>query len=210
MTNTITIEKTNIKVENGKVIIDMDVDSLKKALGISMISLGTLSPGAEFKLGDDVYIVLEQNGENTVIISRDFLYSMKFGDGNDWRGSDIQNKMNGEHYEKIAAIVGKDNIVPMTRDLTAMDGSGTYGTCEDNVSILTFDEYRKYHPILGIEVEYPDWWYLLNPASMQKDYAHYVCFVDSSGVTNWDSCGSASGVRPFCILKSSVLVLENN
>lgn len=210
MTNTITIEKTNIKVENGKVIIDMDVDSLKKALGISMVSLRTLAPGAEFKLGEDVYIVLEQDGENTKIISKDFLYTMQFGDNNDWRESGVRGKMNGEHYGKIAAIVGKENIVPMTRELSAMDGSGSYGTCEDNVSILTFDEYRKYHPILGIEVEYPDWWYLLNPASMRKDYARRVCFVHSLGVPLWLDCDWTYGVRPFCILKSSVLVLENN
>ena len=211
MTNTITIEKTNIKVENGKVIIDMDVDSLRKALGISMVALGTLKAGAEFKLGDDVYIVLEQDGDNTKIISKEFLYTMVFGESNDWRESDIREKLNGEHYGRISAIVGKENIVPMTRDLTAMDGSGSYGTCEDNISMLTFDEYRKYHEILGIDdVECPDWWYLITAASMRKDYARCVCCVLSNGVPDWCDCGWSIGVRPFCILKSSVLVLENN
>ena len=211
MTNTITIEQANIKVENGKFIIDMDAETLKKMLGIPAVALRTLKAGAEFKLGDDVYIVLEQDGDNTKIISKDFLYTMAFGESNDWRESDIREKLNGEHYGRISSIVGKENIVPMTRDLVAMDGSGSYGTCEDNISLLTFDEYRKYHEILGIEdVEYPDWWYLITAASMRKDYARGVCCVGSGGVPNWYGCDWSYGVRPFCILKSSVLVLENN
>lgn len=210
MTKTITIEQTKIKVENGKVIIDMDADSLRKILGVKTVALGTLKVGAEFKLGEDVHIVLEQNGENTKVIQKDFLYDMIFGKSNDWRESDIREKLNGEHYRKIAAIVGKENIVPMTRDLTAMDGSGSYGTCEDNVSILSFDEYRKFHTILGVEIEYPDCQYLLTPASMRKDYARDVCYVGSNGVPSWDGCDWSRGVRPFLNLKSSVLVLENN
>ena len=179
-------------------------------LGIPAVALGTLKVGGEFKLGDDVYIVLEHDGDNTKIISKDFLYSMIFGESNDWREAELREVLNGEYYDRIAAIVGNENIVPMTRDLTAMDGSGSYGTCEDNISMLTFDEYRKYHSILGIEVDYPNRWWLLNPASMRKDYARRVCDVNSYGVPGWDGCGWAYGVRPFCILKSSVLVLENN
>ena len=210
MTNTITIEQANIKIENGKFIIDMDAEILKKMLGIPAVALGTLKVGGEFKLGDDVYIVLEHDGDNTKIISKDFLYSMIFGESNDWREAELREVLNGEYYDRIAAIVGNENIVPMTRDLTAIDGSGSYGTCEDNISMLTFDEYRKYHSILGIEVDYPDRWWLLNPASMRKNYARRVCFVCSGGVPSWGGCVWARGVRPFCILKSSVLVLENN
>lgn len=189
MTNTITIEQANI---------------------IPAVALGMLKVGGEFMLGDDVYIVLEHDGDNTKIISKDFLYLILFGESNDWREVELREVLNGEHYDKIAAIVGKENIVPMTRDLTAMDGSGSYGTCEDKISMLTFDEYRKYHSILGIEVDYPDWWWLLNPASMRKDYARGVCHVNFGGVPGWGDCGWAGGVRPFCILKSSVLALENN
>ena len=210
MINTITINQSNIKIENGKFIIDMDAEILKKMLGIPAVALGTLKVGGEFKLGDDVYIVLEHDGDNTKIISKDFLYSMIFGESNDWREAELREVLSGEYYDRIAAIVGKENIVPMTRDLTAMDGSGSYGTCEDNISMLTFDEYRKYHSILGIEVDYPDRWWLLNPASMRKDYARDVCCVHSRGVPGWRGCGWTYGVRPFCILKSSVLVLENN
>ena len=210
MTNTITIEQANIKIENGKFIIDMDAEILKKMLGIPAVALGTLKVGGEFKLGDDVYIVLEHDGDNTKIISKDFLYSMIFGESNDWREAELREVLNGKYYDRIAAIVGNENIVPMTRDLTAMDGSGSYGTCEDNISMLTFDEYRKYHSILGIEVDYPNRWWLLNPASMRKDYARNVCCVNSSGVPDWYGCGWSCGVCPFCILKSSVLVLENN
>lgn len=184
MTNTITIEQAN--------------------------ALGTLKVGGEFMLGDDIYIVLEHDGDNTKIISKDFLYFMIFGENNDWREAEPREVLNGEHYDKIAAIVGKENIVPMTRDLTAMDGSGSYGTCEDKISMLTFDEYRKYRSILGIEVNYPDWWWLLNPASMRKNYVCDVCCVNSCGVPSWGDCGWDGSVRPFCALKSSVLVLENN
>ena len=167
--------------------------------------LSEYKPGETAVIGNREYIILDCLDNYTKVISKDFLYSSSFGDNNDWRKSKIREKLNGKVYKELASIVGKDNIITMTRDLTAMDGSGSYGTCEDKISLLTFDEYRKYHEILGIEINYPDWWYLITPASMRKNYARGVCYVNSSGVPFWGVCDYSVGVRPFCILKSSVL-----
>ena len=103
-----------------------------------------------------------------------------------------------------------NNIKLMKRDLLSMDGLDDYGECEDKISLLTMDEYRKYHKILGVNKKYNDWWWTITPASTpQNGYSRGVCCVDSSGVLYWCGCGYCFGVRPFLTLDSSVLVSLN-
>ena len=40
-------------------------------------------------------------------------------------------------------VVGKDNIIQHKVDLTADDGRTDYGVCDDYISLLTCDMYRK-------------------------------------------------------------------
>lgn len=118
--------------------------------------------------------------------------------------------LNKEYFKKIAAIIGENNIISMDRDLTSLDGLDDYGTCTDKVSLLTATEYAKYHKILGLKSNYPDWWWLITPASTpSNDYARDVCGVCSYGVLDWGGCGCAGGVRPFLNLESSISVLLN-
>lgn len=172
------------------------------------VNLSSLEPKDEFKIGDEVFIVLEQTQNGTKVISKDFAYThMKFGDNSDWKFSPIRGFLNYEFYDKIAAIVGKKNIILMERDLTSLDGLDDYGTCTDRVSLLTATEYAKYHKILGLKPDYPDWWWLVTPASTPStDYAHNGCCVNSLGVLDWYNCDYRHGVRPFLTLSSAVVV----
>ena len=87
---------------------------------------------------------------------------------------------------------------------------GDYGTCTDKVSLLTSAEYAKYHKILGLKPNYPDWWWLITPASTpSNDYSRYVCIVYSYGILDWRGSGYSDGVRPFLTLESSISVLLN-
>ena len=118
--------------------------------------------------------------------------------------------LNNEYFKKIAAIIGENNIISMDRDLTSLDGLDDYGTCTDKVSLLTAAEYAKYHKILGLKSNYPDWWWLITPASTpSNNYARCVCYVNSYGILGWGGCGYTSGVRPFLNLESSISVLLN-
>lgn len=208
----ITIDSANIKIENGKVTIDLNPEQLAALTCSNKVELSTLKPGDEFKLGDEVFIVMEHTDKGTRVISKEFAYKeVKFGDNSNWNTSPIRRMLNNEYFEKIAAIIGgENNIISMDRDLTSLDGLDDYGTCTDKVSLLTAMEYAKYHKILGLKSIYPDWWWLITPASTpSNNYARRVCYVISSGILDWGGCDYACGVRPFLNLESSISVLLN-
>lgn len=207
----ITIDRANVSVEGGKVIIDLDSAQLENILNADKVQLSTLKPKDEFKIGDEVFIVLEQSDNGTKVISKEFVYTNKaFGDCSDWKKSPIRTLLNGDYYNKIAKLVGASNIISMERDLTSLDGLDDYGTCNDKISLLSASEYAKYHKILGLKSNYPDWWWTITPASTpSNDYSRNVCYVDSLGVLGWYDCDYCGGVRPFLNLEPSILVSLN-
>jgi len=187
---TITLDKANMRIEDNKVILEIsDREQLAALLSSDKKPLSSMNPGDRFKLGEDVFIVLEHTAEGTRVISEDFIYeNMSFGENSNWLESPIRVKL-AELFPKISAIVGKENIIPMFRDLTSMDGLDDYGSCSDVISMLTFDEYRKYHKILGLNPDYSDWWWTITPASTpSNDYSRYVCCVDSNGILLCNVC----------------------
>lgn len=208
----ITIDSANIKIENRKVTIDLNPEQLAALTCSNKVELSTLKPGDEFKLGDEVFIVMEHTDKGTRVISKEFAYKeVKFGDNSNWNTSPIRRMLNNEYFEKVAAIIGENNIISMDRDLTSLDGLDDYGTCTDKVSLLTAMEYAKYHKILGLKSNYPDWWWLITPASTpSNNYTRGVCGVNSDGILSWNVCVCACGVRPFLNLESSISVLLNN
>lgn len=208
----ITIDSANIKIENGKVTIDLNPEQLAALTCSNKVELSTLKSGDEFKLGDEVFIVMEHTDKGTRVISKEFAYKeVKFGDNSNWNTSPIRRMLNNEYFEKVAAIIGENNIISMDRDLTSLDGLDDYGTCTDKVSLLTAMEYAKYHKILGLKSNYPDWWWLITPASTpSNNYTRRVCYVYSNGILCWSDCDYAYGVRPFLNLESSISVLLNN
>lgn len=207
----ITIDKANVTIEDGKVIIDIDSAQINDILNMGKVQLSTLKPKDVFKIGDEEFIVLEQTESGTRVISKQFAYSnKKFGDCADWRQSPIRTLLNGEYYNKISKLVGTNNIIPMERDLTSLDGLDDYGTCTDKITLLSASEYAKYHRILGLKLSYIDWWWTITPASTpSNNYSRGVCGVGSYGVLGWGVCGFCGGVRPFLTLDSSIFVLEN-
>ena len=206
----ITIDRANVSVEGGKVIIDLDSAQLENILNADKVQLSTLKPKDEFKIGDEVFIVLEQSDNGTKVISKEFAYTNKaFGDCSDWKKSPIRTLLNGDYYNKIAKLVGENNIISMERDLTSLDGLDDYDTCNDKISLLSASEYAKYHKILGLKSNYPDWWWTITPASTpSNDYSLDVCCVYPSGILLWYACGFCGEVRPFFTLNSDIAVSE--
>lgn len=203
----IIIDRANVSVEGGKVIIDLDSAQLENT---DKAQISTLKPKDEFKIGDEVFIVLEQSDNGTKVISKEFAYTNKaFGDCSDWKKSPIRTLLNGDYYNKIAKLIGESNIVPMERNLTSLDGLDDYGFCTDKISLLSASEYAKYHKILGLKSNYPDWWWTITPASTpSNNYSRRVCYVNSGGVLDWSGCGYCCGVRPFLTLNSSITVAK--
>lgn len=180
-----------------------------------MAYLSDLGPGTEFLIGDEVYIVLRHTGtgESKVIRKELLPNSREFGPNADWKNSPIRDYLNEGYHNRIADVIGAENIVPMRRDLTSLDGLDDCGNCIDKVSMLTAAEYAEYHKVFGTRSRYSNWWWTITPYSTPGNgYSRCVCCVDSFGTLSWGDCDCCNGVRPFLSLNSSLLVslhLEN-
>lgn len=207
---TFNISNANAVIEDNKLTLSLNTAELKEVAKAiqNLVPLSSLNPKDTFKIGDETFIVLEKNANEVKVIRIGFAYSdKKFGENSDWKTSPVRELLNGEYYDRIAAVVGEDAIIPFERDLTSLDGLDDYGTCVDKISLLTAAEYAKYHKILGLMSNYPDWWWTITPYSTpSNDYSRGVCYVRSFGALGWGGCGYGGGVRPFLILDSSTLV----
>lgn len=185
---------------NGAIQIVIDVPS-------SGVELSTLEPGTVFKKNGVEYIVCEQHddGRTSVVRKECLENSMKFGDNNNWIGSDVRSYLNESYLSDIENDFGEDNILVHDVDLTSLDGYNDYGVSKDKISLMTIDRYRKYHKYIG---DTDEWNWLSTPDSTPSGTGSSdVLFADSDGRVGWSGCFFCSvGVRPFFILKSSVSV----
>lgn len=170
------------------------------------VELGTLAPGDTFKIGATEFLVLEQEGETTAAIKKGLLVAdMEFGKNNNYAESPIRSTCE-EFAEEIAGEIGEENLLEHTVDLTANDGMKDYGEITARASILTADRYRKYVQILD-SVKMEDYWWLATPWSTPHHGIEYAALcVSPSGYFSYYFCDDSCGVRPFCILKSTILV----
>ena len=129
---------------------------------------------------------------------------MKFDSScNNWQASDLRNWLNVDFFKKLSEVVGKENIIPLERDLISLDGQTEYGTCEDKVSLLTLDEYRKYRKLIPNTGDY--WWWTITPDSTKcNGDSQWVRVVLPSGNFHDGCCDIRFGVRPVCIFSSSI------
>lgn len=150
------------------------------------------------------WLVLDKLEKGYLVISDEFYgKSREFDtDCNNWDSSDLRQELNTELRRKIEEAVGEGGLLKFTRDLLSMDGQTEYGSCEDYVSLISVDEYRKYRKLLPNTGE---WWWTLTPDSTKcNDDTSYIRIVSPSGRINSINCDSSNGVRPVCIFFSSI------
>ena len=179
-----------------------------KQLGIVNEPIATLSDdGKTAKIGEYEFIVLKKNEETVELLLKDTLGNRIFdSDCNNFAKSEIRKYLDG-FADKLAELVGEENIVKHMVDLTTLDGLKDYGSCECRVSLLTAKQYADNVYIID-EFKLDKWWWLANAWSTEKhDIKYSVCLVSSGGLIRsgnyYDNYG---GVRPFCILKSNIFV----
>lgn len=157
------------------------------------------------KIGDTIAIAdiiwrkfKEDENGNSYMLADDIVEESKFGETNNLENSYIRKNLT-KLVEKIKEEIG-DKIVPIEVDLFSHDGLDDYGTCEDLVSILTYDLYRNNRK--NIKQIGKSFW-LSTPNSTPLGYgSDDVEYVDSNGGVGCDWCGYVGGVRPFFILRS--------
>lgn len=129
-------------------------------------------------------------------------------DSNNWISSKLREELNTKFLKKIADELGEDAVIGFDRDLISLDGQTEYGHCEDKISLLTVDEYRKYRKLLP---NMPKWWWLITAWSTPVNgYSSTLTVVSPSGYFYSFSSYFSCGVRPVCIFSSSIFESEND
>lgn len=202
MSNHIVINNQHIE------LTEEQVKQLSEALNLAntTIKLSDISVGDTFKIGEHELIVLEHSGDTTAVIRKDLLPGAKFGETNNYNGSNVGG-ICIKFAAEIGDIIGADNIVEHTVDLTSNDGLKDYGSVKSRASLLTADRYRRYVEILD-KFKPNKWWWLATPWSTKThDSDVYVLCVSPSGDISYNNYNcDDGGVRPFCILKSNIFV----
>lgn len=182
------------------------VKQLEEAEKANKVQLSGLNPGDTFELAGLTWKILDITGKGYMCLADRLEEDMEFDEeSNDWIKSELRGYLHTEFIKKITDEVGEDSIISFNRNLLSLDGQTEYGECEDKVSLLTVDEYRKYRSIIPNTENY--WWWLVTPRTTScNDYQTPVTVIASSGNVSNGGCSLRSGVRPVCILKSNIFV----
>ena len=164
--------------------------------------------GDTFELAGVKWKVLDISEKGYLCLADKLENKMQFDtESNNWLTSRLREYLNTEYIEKISAEIGEDNIIPFKRDLISLDGQVEYGECEDKVSLLTVDEYKKYRNLVPNTEAY--WWWLISPWSTAcNGWKYGVTVVAPSGDFGDCHCYDYYGVRPFCIFSSTIFESE--
>ena len=189
-------------------LTEEQVEKFKEILGFSQIMLSSIEVGSTFKIGKYEFIVLEHSSETTAVILKNLLYTNeKFGSNNNYNDSNCDHLCE-DFGEKIEAIIGRNNLVEHTVDLTSDDGLKDYGKIKRKMSLLTTERYRRYVETLD-KFKIDKWWLLSTAYSTHKhENTTWVKCVSPRGNVSSDYCNYNDGVRPFCILKSNIFVTK--
>ena len=170
------------------------------------VELSTVAPGGVIDLGEDEFVVLGHDEGGTLVISKDFMEEdVKFGDNTDFNGSNVQRVLYEDILPKIEEVVGKDSILSQTVKLTTVDNQDIYKDVAGRIRLLTFDEARKYNPLI-VNEELDDYWWLMTPWTSNDRLNYPVAVVSPSGSFSSRYYLDQYGVRPVLYLKSNIFV----
>ena len=143
-----------------------------------------------------------QDGDCTYYFMNGILKKSEFGKTNNYAESYVRKDLvNSELVEDLKKEFG-DKLVPISLDLTSMDGFKDYGTVEgDILAIPNIQLLMKF----GENISLIDncYWLATPNQTPKRGDARCVRCVRSCGDVDYCDCGwNGRGVRPFFILKS--------
>lgn len=184
------------------------VRQLEEAERKNKVELSTLASGDVFEIGKNDFIVLEQIGAETKIISKNFMAEdiVYDEDSRDYNKSNLKEIIEDKIQPIIESEVGENNLVEHTVELTSVDMQHEFDDCKCKVRPITFDEVRKYNNLLPNK-ELDDWWWTCTPwSTAERGWTYSMTVVSSAGYFGNYCCNYYRGVRPVCILKSNIFV----
>lgn len=167
-----------------------------------------IAPGQTVNYHGEPCLVLEHRKDGTMLLHLDQM-THAFGSSNNFAASSLRAHLNGPYLASLTDG-NPDEIITRTVDLTALNGSKEYGSCECKVAPLTIDELRKYHDILPLPERF-EW--SVTPWSTPKvdEDDTWVLGLDSNGGIYYGYCASAFGSRPAFLVPSNLPVeVEGN
>lgn len=162
-----------------------------------------IAPGKTVDYHGEPCLVLEHRKDGTLMLHLDQM-THAFGSSNNFAASSLRSHLNGPYLRSLTDG-NPDEIITRTVDLTALNGSKEYGTCECKVAPLTLDELRKYHDILPLSERF-EW--SVTPWSTPKvnEDETWVMGLSSNGGIYRSYCDYSGGSRPAFLIPSSLTV----
>ncbi|MBC5688145.1 hypothetical protein H8S37_04250 [Mediterraneibacter sp. NSJ-55] len=149
-----------------------------------------------------------ENG-NTYLHTCYPLFYSEFGCTTNYAESSIRERVVNSDFAKALEEKYGENLVPVSIDLTSLDGLKDYGILnEDILGIPDINLYRECRENIFVG---NSWWWLVTPNSTPAVYdSSFVQYVDYGGRVSCNGCGyDGGGVRPFFILPSSIFVFPD-
>lgn len=186
---------------------------------LNNIKLEQVKVGANFKVWNHEYTVLDRTDRGVFVLEADAVCEMLFREENvesesapnNFRDSSVRTYLEGDYLEELVeagAELDRD-ILEMELDLKCTLGQHEYGTARVHAGLLTLEQYGKYYDIIPrIDTTY----WLATPwktpsRSSRTDSACSVWSVYSDGdYDDWDY-SNAYGVRPTLTLNPTLVVL---
>ena len=162
-----------------------------------------IAPGKTVDYHGEPCLVLEHRKDGTLMLHLDQM-THAFGSSNNFAASSLRSHLNGPYLRSLTDG-NPDEIITRTVDLTALNGSKEYGTCECKVAPLTLDELRKYHDILPLPESF-EW--SVTPWSTPEvnEDDKWVMGLSTGGNVGSGYCTSTNGSRPAFLIPSSLTV----
>lgn len=143
-----------------------------------------------------------KDGKYTYHFMYGSLFNNRFGMTNDYKESDVREKLlNSDLAKELENFYG-EKLVPITLDLISLNGSKEYGVISsDKIAIPTLDILRKFKENIPLMDK---WCWTSTPNGTKKTGdTSYVQFVCTDGDVHYFGCFCDSdGVRPFFITLS--------
>lgn len=150
-----------------------------------------------------------QNGGTAFLLDKEYAVESRFGNNNNYVNSNARIiSTTCDPAVRLLKKYGSSSFLPLNIDLFSHDGFRDYGTCRgDLTGIMSFDMYRHNRKYIN-----PSVMWLATPDSTPSGTgASCVQCVYSDGGVGGGGCGwFGGGVRPFCIIKSSIVVSCDN
>ncbi len=141
----------------------------------------------------------EENGNTYYHLCKP-LFESEFGADNNYANSTVRKELLEHEFTLSLQKEYSDALVPVTMNLTSLDGLKDYGTVTDVVGIPDIDLYRECRENVFVG---DNWYWLSTPNSTPSGTGSSgVQCVYSHGLVGWNYSDYERSVRPFFILKS--------